>query len=286
MMVARARMRFKPAKVGVWLLALLLALISLLPVLWIVATSFKTFVSTQAVPPTLPDLTNWSAYEDVFVTGDVQAGSATGPLINSLIIATGATIVTMLVAIPAAFALARYLIARKPDIQFWIISTRMMPLIAAIVPLSIMYSWVGLADSYQGMIIIYLMMNLSFAVWLLTSFFIAVPREIEEAARIDGVSRFGVLRHVSVPLARAGIVVVAIFTWVFSWNELLAGLVLTTGRTATLPVYLSTFATNTMTFFQHMAAVVTIQIIPAVIIVFLLQRYIISGMSLGAVSGE
>ena len=113
-----------------------------------------------------------------------------------------------------------------------------------------------------------------------------VPLEVEQAAHIDGLSRFGVLWHISIPLARASIFVVAIFTWIFSWNELLDALVLTSGATETLPVFLSKFASNTLTAYQQMAAVATVQILPAVIITFFAQRYIVAGLSMGALSGE
>ena len=262
---------------------LLLAVISAVPVLWIVGTSFKTFVQTQVVPPVLiPDFTRVKAYLNEF-TG---AGSAVDPLIHSVIVATATTIVTMLVAVPAAFALARYAIRRKPDVQFWIISSRMMPMIAGIVPLNTMFVSLGLYDTMQGLVLLYLGVNLSFAVWLLTIFFSNVPQEIEQAALIDGVSRIGVLRHVTLPLARSGVVVIAIFTWIFTWNELLGALVLTTGKSMTLPVYLSTFSSNTAVYYQDMAAVGTIQIIPAILIVFFAQKYIVSGLSMGAISAE
>jgi ABC-type glycerol-3-phosphate transport system permease component len=138
----------------------------------------------------------------------------------------------------------------------------------------------------EGLIIVYVAFNLSFAVWLLSIFFSNVPIEIEEAARIDGVSRMGVLWRVTIPLARSGLVVIAIFTWIFSWNELLGAIVLTTGPSETLPVYLSGFASINMTEYQKLAAVGTVQIIPALLIVFFAQRYIVSGMSMGAVSAE
>jgi ABC-type glycerol-3-phosphate transport system permease component len=279
--------RIRPERIVVWLLALALAMISSFPILWIVLTSFKTFVETQANPPVwIPDFTNIQAYVVSFVTGKSQAGSAWGPLVHSLIVATGTMIVTMLLAIPAAYALARYTVRRKNDIQFWFISSRMMPLIAGIVPLATMLDWLKLNDTLEGLIIVYVSFNLSFAVWLLSIFFASVPRETEEAARIDGLSRWGALVHVTFPLARASIVVIAIFTWIFSWNELLAAIVLTTGKTQTLPVLLSSFATNTLTFYDRLAAVGTVQVIPAVLIVFFAQRYIVSGMSMGAVTGE
>ena len=283
MVVTIGTRRFRPSRLIVWLLALLLALISAAPLVWALLTSFKSFVQANTRPPMwVPDFTRWKNFEDQFGAG----GEAIGALTNSLIVATAATIFTMSVAIPAAYALARYGVRRKADIQFWIISSRMMPLIAAVVPLSMMLAALHLNDTLQGLVIVYVAFNLSFATWLLTIFFGNVPIEIEEAARIDGVSRVGVLWRVTFPLARAGLVVVAIFTWIFSWNELLAALVLTTGQTETLPVYLSGFASNNMTEYEKLAAVGVVQVIPAVLIVFFAQRYIVSGMSMGAVSAE
>lgn len=275
--------RVRPGRVLIWLLAILLAVISSAPIVWAVLTSFKSFVQANAKPPMwIPDFYRWKNWIDQFAPG----GQAVGPLLNSLIVATATMIVTMAVAIPAAYALARYGVRRKPDIQFWIISSRMMPLIAAIVPLSTMLVWLHLNDTLPGLVIIYVAFNLSFAVWLLTIFFSAVPIEIEEAARIDGSSRMGALWHVTFPLARSGLVVIGIFTWIFSWNELLAAIVVTTGQTETLPVYLSGFASNNMTQYEKLAAVGVVQVIPALLIVFFAQRYIVSGLSMGAVTGE
>ncbi len=279
----RSGRRVRPGAIVAWLATLVLALMSAMPVFWIVGTSFKTFVETQRVPPVLiPDFTNLKAYFHEFTGGS----NAFDPFVRSLIVATATTVVTMLVAIPAAFALARYAIRRKPDVQFWIISSRMMPMIAGIIPLSTLFVALGIYDTMQGLVLLYLGVNLSFAVWLLTIFFSNVPDEIEQAAQIDGVSRMGVLRHVTLPLARSGVAVIAIFTWIFTWNELLGALVLTTGRTTTLPVYFSTFSSNTAVYFQNMAAVGTIQIIPAILITFFAQRYIVSGLSMGAISAE
>jgi ABC-type glycerol-3-phosphate transport system permease component len=267
---------------GIWLLALLLGLMSAAPIVFIILTSFKTFIQTQILPPVWPDLTNLENYTSLF-TGD---GGARGPLVRSLIVATATMLITLAVAIPAAYSLARYRIVRKKDIQFWIISTRMMPLIAAIVPLSSMLLSLHLSNTIQGLIIVYVGINLSFAVWLLTIFFQSVPLQIEEAAQIDGLSRLQTMWRVTIPIARPSIIVVAIFTWIFSWNEFLGALVLTTGESETLPVYLSRYASNTLTAYQEMAAVATVQIVPALLITFFAQRYIVKGLSMGALSAE
>jgi ABC-type glycerol-3-phosphate transport system permease component len=279
---ATLRMRVTLGKGIAWLLALLLAMISVAPILWIVVTSFKTFIQTQAIPPVWPSFTNIDNYVSQFS----GSNSALGPLLRSLVVATVTMIITIVVAVPAAYSLARYRIVRKQDVQFWIISSRMMPLIAGVIPLAALLEAVHLYDTVPGLIIVYVGVNLSFAVWLLSIFFQNVPLEVEQAAHIDGLSRFGVLWHISIPLARASIFVVAIFTWILSWNELLDALVLTSGATETLPVFLSKFASNTLTAYQQMAAVATVQILPAVIITFFAQRYIVAGLSMGALSGE
>lgn len=265
-----------------WLLALGLALISIVPILWIVVASFKTFIQTQTPSMVWPDFTYLDNYKIQF------NGSSSGiaPLMRSLIVATATMIVTMVLAIPAAYSLARYRIARKRDIQFWIISSRMMPTVAIVIPLAVLLQKAQLFDTLPGLIIVYSAGNLSFAVWLLSIFFHTVPETIEQAARIDGLSRLGVLWHITLPLARSSLFVIALFTWIFPWNELLYALVLTSGNAQTLPVYLSKFATNTTITWQGMAAVATIQIIPAVIITFLAQRYIVSGLSMGALTAE
>jgi len=267
---------------GIWLLALLLALMSAAPIVFIMLTSFKTFIQTQLLPPPWPDLTNLDNYTTLFA----GEGEARGPLVRSLIVATATMLITLTAAIPAAYSLARYRIARKKDIQFWIISTRMMPLIAAIVPLSSMLLALHLNNTVQGLIIVYVGINLSFAVWLLTIFFQSVPQQVEEAAQLDGHSRLGTMFKVTIPIARPSIIVVAIFTWIFAWNEFLAALVLTTGESQTLPVFLSRYASQTLTAYEQMAAVATVQIIPALIITFAAQRYIVRGLSMGALSAD
>jgi ABC-type glycerol-3-phosphate transport system permease component len=262
--------------------ALVLAAAVVAPIVWIVLTSFKTFVEAQAIPPVWPNFANFGNYIETLA----GAQNALEPLIQSLLVATLTMVITTLIGIPAAYALARYNIPRKKDIQFYILSTRFMPIIAGIVPLSALLSKVGLYGSTAGLIVVYVSINLSFSVWLLTIFFRNVPKEVEEAARIDGASRVATLWLVTIPMASASIIVVALFTWIFSWNELLDALVLTNGDSQTLPVYLAKFASNTLTQYQQMAAAATIQSLPAILLTFFAQKYIVTGLSMGALSAE
>ncbi|MGD0473824.1 MAG: carbohydrate ABC transporter permease [Candidatus Velthaea sp.] len=276
MSASSARRLFAPV-VSVFLAAAVVA-----PIFWIVLTSFKTFVQAQAIPPVWPSFSNVGNYVETFA----GAQNALQPLEQSLFVATVTMAITTLIGIPAAYALARYKIPRKKDIQFYILSTRFMPIIAGIVPLSALLSKAGLYGSTFGLIIVYVSINLSFSVWLLTIFFRNVPKEVEEAARIDGASRVATLWLVTIPMARASIIVVALFTWIFAWNELLDALVLTNGDSQTLPVFLAKFASNTLTQYQQMAAVATMQSLPAVLLTFFAQKYIVTGLSMGALSAE
>jgi multiple sugar transport system permease protein len=272
-----------PRRLFAPLASVLLAAAVVAPIFWIVLTSFKTFVQAQAIPPVWPSFSNFGNYVETFA----GAQNALEPLIQSLLVATVTMVITTLIGIPAAYALARYNIPRKKDIQFYILSTRFMPIIAGIVPLSALLSKFGLYGSTAGLIVVYVS-NLSFSVWLLTIFFRNVPTEVEEAARIDGASRVATLWLVTIPMASASIIVVALFTWIFSWNELLDALVLTNGDSQTLPVYLAKFASNTLTQYQQMAAAAAaaVQTIPAVLLTFFAQKYIVTGLSMGALSAE
>ena len=157
---ATLRMRVTLGKGIAWLLALLPATISVAPILWIVVTSFKTFIQTQAIPPVWPSFTDVDNYVSQFS----GSNSALGPLLRSLVVATVTMVITIVVAVPAAYSLARYRIFRKQDVQFWIISSRMMPLISGVIPLAALLQAVRLYDTVPGLIIVYVGVNLSFAV--------------------------------------------------------------------------------------------------------------------------
>ncbi|MCL6445232.1 MAG: carbohydrate ABC transporter permease [Alicyclobacillus sp.] len=265
-----------------WILCLLITLVSTVPILWILDTSLKTFIETQTTPPdVLPKHVQWQNYINVFM----GPSAITSYLVNSSLVSITATVLTLALSVPAAYALARTPFARARDIQFWIISIRMMPAVAAMVPLSILFEKVGLSNNLWALILVYTMQNTSFAVWLLTIFFTNVPVEVEEAGMVDGLSRWWTMIKVAIPLASTGIWVIAAFVFIFCWNELPFALVLTGQGTQTLPVLLSTFASDTAVAYQNMATVAIIQIIPVTVITFLIQRNLLTGLSFGAVKG-
>ncbi len=271
--------RLDVRRAGLITVTVLVVLANLAPFVWMVATSLKTRIETQQPQVLLPRQARWDNYTELF--------TGTSPVLtylqNSLISAAVATVVTMALAVPAAYALARIRMRGARDLQFGIISIKMMPQMAILVPISIAFAYVGLTRSLAGLIIVLILVNASFAVWLLSIFFSQLPSEVEEAGMLDGLSRWGVLWRIAVPLTRTSILVIATFVFIFSWNELPFALVLTQQDTATLPVFLSSFASQTSIAYHTMAAVGVVQLIPVVLLTFMIQRHIVRGLSFGAV---
>jgi len=266
-------------KLVLYLLAIVLTLINIAPLIWTFLSGFKTRLEIFTIPPVwIPSTLNLGNYEAIF---DRRLPN----LENSIAITLGSTAGVLLIAIPAAFALAVFSWKHKQGLELWILSTRMMPPIAAAIPLYLGIKEVGLYDTRWGMIIIYIGFNLPFAIWMSTTFLRQVPREIYEAALVDGCSWPQVLVRVAVPLSAGGISTVAIFTALFCWNELLLAIFLTSSNAKTFTVVLTEFVGQTNIVWELMAAGAVIQIVPIVILTFLTQRYIVTGLTLGAVKG-
>ena len=259
-------------------LAVLIALPSLLPLLWLISTSFKNYIQTQTLPPSLfPGGFNLVNYQALF------NGQTLGYIRNSVIVTVSVMVLVFILAVPASYALARFKTKRTRDIQFWIISLRMLPPMAVVVPTYLVFSSIGLSNSLISIICMVTMVNASFAVWLCTNFFEDVPLEIEEAAQLDGLNRFQVFTRVSLPLARTGLLTIMGFVFIFAWNELPFALVLSGQATQTLPVYLSTFSSITLINYGAMAAACVIHITPVLIVTALLQKHLVEGLSFGGV---
>lgn len=271
----RASGRARPLWVVV---AVLITLPSILPLVWLFSTAFKNYIQTQMLPPQfLPggfDLENFAGLMNEQTLLYIR---------NSLIVTVAVMVLVFVLAIPAAYALARLNVRGARDLQFWIISIRMLPPMAVVVPVYLVFSWVGLSGSLIAIICMLTMVNASFAVWLCTNFFEQVPLEVEEAAALDGLGRFQTFVRVSIPLARTGIFTVMGFVFVFAWNELPFALVLSGQASQTLPVFLSTFSSITLINYGAMAAVCLIHIVPIIIVTALLQRHLVEGLSFGGV---
>ena len=194
-----------------------------------------------------------------------------------------AAALVLLMATPAAYALSRFRLRRRKDLAFWILSQRMMPPIVAAFPLFFMFRTFGWIDTYHGLILVHAAINVPLATLLLMSFFDEVPRDLDDAAMVDGASRFGAFRAIVLNYVRGGLAATAVLAFVFSWNEFLLSLVLTTGGIRTVPVASSTFTTAFATEWGYLAALGTASMVPIFVFILLVQRHLVRGLTLGAV---
>ena len=272
------RRRPKSGSVVANALVLLVLVVFMFPIVMIVLTSLKERAAALAVPPVWvfrPTLSNY--------TGVFELYPFAAYLRNSVLVATLSTALALLVGIPAAYALARFRFRGDNHVRFWILSIRMTPAIAAIIPLFILLRRFGLTNSILGLVLIYLTSSLPFIVWMLTRFFEDIPRELEEASLVEGSSWYGAMTRIAIPLARPGIAATAIFTFIFSWNEFLFALILTsTERAQTMPVAVTLFIRETGIEWGYMTAVAVIMMVPTAILTLLAQRHLVHGLTMGA----
>lgn len=253
-------------------------LVWLFPIYWITLTSFKTPREINSPDPTFffaPTLANYRHLFAEFAFARI--------LVNSLVVSLGATLIVMLFALLAAYALARLDVRGGKQVALWMLSLRFMPPIAVLIPFFIAWQRFGLTDTYPGLILIYVAFNLPFAIWMMRGFLVEVPRELDEAATLDGLGYLAIIRRIILPVVAPGAAVTAIFTFVFAWNEYLMALVLTSRTATTVPVTISKFIQPYTILWGDVGAAATIQLLPMLVVVFLLQKHIMRGISLGAV---
>jgi multiple sugar transport system permease protein len=255
-----------------------LVLLWLFPIYWIFLTSFKTPLLINEKIPVFwftPTLEN---YHHLFVEFRFAR-----VLQNSLIITATTTLAVIVLALLAAYALGRMDVPGGKHIALWMLSLRFMPPIAIVLPFFIAWQRTGLIDTYPGLILIYIAFNLPFAIWLLRGFLVEVPRDLDEAATLDGLGHLAILRRIILPVVAPGVAVTAIFTFMFTWNEYLMALVLTSRNATTVPVTVSKFIQAYSILWGDVGAAATIELLPVLVVVFLLQRHIMRGITLGAV---
>lgn len=206
-------------------------------------------------------------------------------VLTSCVIALASTLLVVLIGTPAAYAFARFEMWRRDDLFLFILATRMAPPVCLVIPLYLIYSKLGLIDTYVGLTVAYLTFNLSFYVWVLRSFCRDLPVELEEAAMVEGYPRWQVLRRIVLPLLRPGIVATAVLCFIFAWNEFLFAFMLGGKAVKTLPVAIPTLITTQGVKWGEMAIVGIVALAPILIVVFFLQRHIVRGLTLGAVKG-
>jgi multiple sugar transport system permease protein len=247
------------------------------PFYWMVSSSFKTQADLLASPPVWlfrPTLAN---YADVFADEKVV-----NAVINSLIVAVCSTGLSVLLGAPAAFALARYEFRGKGDLWFWFISNRFISPIVLALPIYILAQGAHLLDTHLVLILVYITFILPIVVWIATDQFRSIPKELEEAARLEGASQFDVFWRVYLPLGVPGIAVAAIFGFIFSWNELLYALVLTRRAVQTAPVVATSFMSGYELPWGKIMATGTVIVLPVTIFALLVSRHMVRGLTMGA----
>jgi len=292
-------------------LVILYAVITMIPLAWISITGFKSPADSISYPPkvifepslegyvnlfttrtrvskedleTLPPPANF-AEEIVRERGMVIVGpSKFGErFLNSVIIGFGSTFLSIVLGTLAAYAFSRFRIPLADDLLFFILSTRMMPPIAVAIPIFLMYRKLGLSDTHLGMILLYTAVNISLAVWLLKGFIDEIPREYEEAALIDGYTRFQAFYKVVLPQAATGIASTAIFCLIFAWNEYAFAVLLTSGTAQTAPPFIPTIIGIGGLDWPAVAAGATIFLLPVMVFTILLRKHLLRGITFGAV---
>jgi len=264
---------------------LVLALVcALAPVYWMITISLKTEIDQFASPPKwfrfAPTLEH---YYDAFVTRSFGEY-----LLTSAIVAVVSTLCALVIGTLAAYALTRFRLPYNLDrkLSLWILSTRMFPAIVTAVPLFLMMRDLRLLNTKAALIIVYTGFNLPFVVWMMRGFFAEVPRDLEEAALVDGDSRLGALVRVVLPLVAPGLAATAVFCLIVCWNEFLFALVLTqTDAAMTLPVGIAGRVTQYEIKWGVMSAAGAVAMMPILVFALAMQRYLVRGLSLGAVKG-
>lgn len=273
-MKKRKRMR----SIIIYTLLILFLLITLLPYVWLVLTSFKTKLDAFAIPPKLFFKVTFDNYKQAFIEGGMLTN-----LKNSFIIMVATVAIGLFIGLPSAFAFSRFKTRADKFMLNYLLGTRFTPFVVLALPLYLIMSKFGLLNSFIGIIVAHISFNLPFIVWMMKGFFDAVPKEIDEAARIEGYSWFKVFVSIDIPLAKSGLAATSVFCAINSWNEFLMALILTGRNTATMPVAIPGMMTPQGTLWGQIAAVGTVITIPVLIFAIIVQKHMVAGMTMGAV---
>jgi multiple sugar transport system permease protein len=257
-----------------------LLVISLLPYLWIVLASFKARPDLLTQPPRWVFSPTFENYRQILV----EKGFDTY-LMNSLTIGIASTVIAVTVGTLAAYGFSRFKVPAGNHIFFYVLATRLGPPVAYALPMYLVFFKLGLINLEAGVILAHATFNMVLVIWMMKSFFDEVPREVEEAAYLDGCSHLRVFLSVSMPLSYPGLVTVAIFVLIFSWNELLFALILSAGQMRTMTVMIPSLVLHTGTLWGEVAAASVIQSVPVLIFTFIIQKRLIRGLTFGAIKG-
>ncbi len=263
----------------IYVLVIVLAAMIMLPFVWLVLMSFKTNDDIFAFPPKLlftPTLQNYVG---------LWASSFRYSFLNSTVVAVTSTLMALIVGVPGAYALSRMSIKQEKPLSLLILASRMAPPIAFTIPYFLAYRWMGLLDTKLGLILIYLTFNISLVVWLMRSFFDACPRSLEEAAWVDGASLWQGFISIMLPISGPGVAATAILCFLYSWNDFFFALILTRNQAMTAPVAVVNFMNYEGWEWGKIAAGGAMVMLPVLIFSVLVRKFLIQGMTTGAVKG-
>ncbi|MEU8487619.1 carbohydrate ABC transporter permease [Streptomyces sp. NPDC048641] len=275
-------MNLRPPRVkGLGLVAWLAGILFFLPIAWMVLTSFHSEENAATNPPSFAASLTLDGYRDFF-------GTAGGPspwpaLVNSTVASLASTLFVLVLALPAAYALSIRPVKKWTDVLFFFLSTKMLPVVAGLLPIYLFAKNAGMLDNIWLLVILYTSMNLPIAVWMMQSFLAEVPIAVIEAARIDGARLPTLLARVVAPIAMPGIAATALICFIFSWNELLFARVLSGVVAQTAPVFLTGFITSQGLFLAKVCAASLVVSLPVLAAGFAAQDKLVQGLSLGAV---
>jgi multiple sugar transport system permease protein len=261
-----------------FVLLLLVVTICVFPFYWMVTTSFKEQAAILSSTPQFFFQGTLANYTRAFEKFDIGAS-----LINSLVVALSTTALSLLLGTPAAYAIARFEFKAKRDLWFWFISNRMISPIVVALPFFLIARQFRLLDTQLVLILIYLTFNVPIVVWICADQFRNIPKELDEAATLEGYNSFGIFWRIALPLAAPGIAVSAIFSFIFSWNELLYALVLTRTNAKTAPVVATSFLSGYELPWGQIMATGTLVALPVIIFSIIVSRQLVRGLTMGAI---
>jgi sorbitol/mannitol transport system permease protein len=247
------------------------------PVFWMVLTAFKQEADAYTDTPRLFFSPTLEQFGNVFERGVLPY------LGNSVFAAAVSTVLVLVLAVPAAYALSVRPVRKTQDVLFFFISTKMLPVVAVIVPLYVVAGELSLLDNIWTLIVLYTAMNLPIAVWMMRSFLLEIPREVLEAAEVDGAPLLKMMRQVMLPMVLPGLAATALICVIFSWNEFFFAVNLTAARAGTVPVFLVGFITSEGLFWAQLSAAATMASLPVILAGWVAQKQLVRGLSMGAI---
>jgi multiple sugar transport system permease protein len=265
--------------IGIWVV------FSLGPLFWLFLSSLKTRLDLFSIPPKFFFTPTLHGYKSLFIItykdGSTGVSEIIGTMINSVVIAGMGTILAVCLGTMAGYAASRFNFKGKGDFMFFVLSTRMLPAVAVLVSFHIMFSRLGLADTRFGMTLLYILVNIGLATWIMKGFFDSVPQDVEEVALINGYSRFYAFRKLVLPMVKGGIAATTGFCFIFAWNEFTFASIISTTTAKTLPVRISAALGKEGLDWAMVAAAGVLLIIPITILFYLIRRHLLMGMTFG-----